>query len=132
LDTAAQEITLPEACTEIKLICGSALHFANVGNDDDAFGSAITQYGSIPANHELKIPMETGRQDNKKLLVGVQSGTGNLTIQPIIWALVDDIIEAKDKESDGGEKITKEERQQIILDNLLDIPAKIEPLIKGL
>jgi len=53
-------------------------------------------------------------------------------IQPIIWALVDDIIEAKDKESDGGEKITKEERQQIILDNLLDIPAKIEPLIKGL
>jgi len=53
-------------------------------------------------------------------------------IQPIIWALVDDIIEAKDKESDGGEKITKEERQQIIIDNLLDIPAKIEPLIKGL
>lgn len=53
-------------------------------------------------------------------------------IQPIIWALVDDIIEAKDKESDGGEKITREERQKIILDNLLDIPAKIEPLIKGL
>jgi len=53
-------------------------------------------------------------------------------IQPIIWALVDDIIEAKDKESDGGEKITKEERQKIIIDNLLDIPEKIEPLIKGL
>ena len=53
-------------------------------------------------------------------------------IQPIIWALVDDVIEAKDKESDGGEKITKEERQQIILNNLLDIPGKIEPLIKGL
>ena len=53
-------------------------------------------------------------------------------IQPIIWALVDDIIEAKNKDSDGGETITKEERQQIILDNLLDIPSKIEPLIKGL
>jgi len=53
-------------------------------------------------------------------------------IQPIIWALVDDIIEAKDKESDGGEKITKEERQKIIIDNLLDIPEKIEPLIKSL
>ena len=53
-------------------------------------------------------------------------------IQPIIWALVDDIIEAKDKDSKGGEKITKEERQQIILDNLLDIPEKIEPLIRGL
>lgn len=53
-------------------------------------------------------------------------------IQPIIWALVDDIIEAKEKDSKGGEKITREERQKIILDNLLDIPAKIEPLIKGL
>lgn len=80
LDTLAQEITLPEACTEIKLICASALHFANVGNDNDDFGGAITQYGSIPANHEFRIPMETGRQDNKKLLVGVQSGTDNLTL----------------------------------------------------
>jgi hypothetical protein len=53
-------------------------------------------------------------------------------IQPIVWALVDDIIEAKDKDSDGGEKITKEERQKIILDNLLDIPEKIEPLIREL
>jgi len=53
-------------------------------------------------------------------------------IQPIIWALVDDIIEAKGEDSDGGEKITKEERQKIILDNLLDIPEKIEPLIKDL
>ncbi len=80
LDTAAQEITLPEACTEIKLICPTALNFANVGSDDDIFGGAITQYGSIPANHELKIPMETGNQDNKKLLVGAQSGTDNLTL----------------------------------------------------
>lgn len=53
-------------------------------------------------------------------------------IQPIVWALVDDIIEAKSNESDGGSTITKEERQKIILDNLLDIPEKIEPLIRGL
>ena len=53
-------------------------------------------------------------------------------IQPIVWALVDDIIEAKAADSDGGETITKEERQQIILDNLLDIPEKIEPLIREL
>lgn len=53
-------------------------------------------------------------------------------IQPIIWDLVDDILDAKDKESDGGVVITREERQNIILDNLLDIPEKIEPLIKGL
>lgn len=53
-------------------------------------------------------------------------------IQPIIWDLVDDIIEAKKQNSDGGEQITKEERQKIILENLLDIPEKIEPLIKSL
>jgi hypothetical protein len=53
-------------------------------------------------------------------------------IQPVIWAIVDDIIEAKDEDSDGGSKVTKEERQQIILDNLLDIPEKIEPLIREL
>jgi hypothetical protein len=80
LDTAAQEITLPEACTDVLLICASALHIANVGNDDEVFGGAITQYGSIPANQQLTIAMETGRQDNKKLLVGVQSGTDNLTL----------------------------------------------------
>lgn len=80
LDTAAQEIILPEACTEIKLLCASACHFANVGNDDESFGGDITQYGSIPANHELVISMETGRQDNRKLLIGVQTGTDNLTL----------------------------------------------------
>ena len=53
-------------------------------------------------------------------------------IQPIIWDLVDDIIKAKAVDSDGGEKITKAERQQIILDNILDIPSKIEPLIREL
>lgn len=53
-------------------------------------------------------------------------------IQPIIWAIVDDIIEAKDNESDGGSMITMEERQKIIIHNLLDIPDKIEPLIRGL
>jgi hypothetical protein len=80
LGTTAQEITLPEACTEILLICASALNFANVGDDGDVFGTNITQYGSIPANQQIKIQMETGNQDNKKLLVGVQTGTDNLTL----------------------------------------------------
>jgi len=53
-------------------------------------------------------------------------------IQPIIWAIVDDLIEAKDPNSDGGEKITRDERQQIIIDHLLDLPGKIEPIIKDL
>lgn len=53
-------------------------------------------------------------------------------IQPIIWAIVEDLIEAKDPNSDGGDKITKEERQKIIFDHLLDLPSQIEPLIKDL
>lgn len=53
-------------------------------------------------------------------------------IQPVIWNIVDDIIEAKQPESDGGEKITRDERQEIIIEHLLDLPAKIEPIIKNL
>jgi hypothetical protein len=53
-------------------------------------------------------------------------------IQPIIWNIVEDIIEAKDEDSDGGSKITAKERQEIIIDNLLDLPKKIEPIIKDL
>jgi hypothetical protein len=53
-------------------------------------------------------------------------------IQPIIWNIVDDIVEAKSEDSDGGEKITRDERQEIIIEHLLDLPAKIEPIIKKL
>lgn len=53
-------------------------------------------------------------------------------IQPVIWNIVDDIIEAKQPDSDGGEKITRDERQEIIIEHLLDLPAKIEPIIKNL
>jgi hypothetical protein len=53
-------------------------------------------------------------------------------LQPVVWAIVDDVIEAKQPDSDGGEKITRDERQEIIIEHLLDVPAKIEPIIKGL
>jgi hypothetical protein len=53
-------------------------------------------------------------------------------IQPIIWDIVDDIIEAKEDDSDGGDKITRDERQEIIIEHLLDLPSKIEPLLKKL
>lgn len=53
-------------------------------------------------------------------------------IQPIIWNIVDDIVEAKSEDSDGGSKITRDERQEIIIEHLLDLPAKIEPIIKKL
>jgi len=53
-------------------------------------------------------------------------------IQPVIWEIVDDIIAAKDPASDGGAQVTKEERQKIILDHILDLPQKIEPLLRDL
>ena len=53
-------------------------------------------------------------------------------LQPIVWAIVDDIIDAKDPDSDGGEKITRDERQEIVIEHLLNIPALIEPIIKKL
>jgi hypothetical protein len=53
-------------------------------------------------------------------------------MQPIVWAIVDDIIDAKDPESDGGQKVTRDERQEIIIEHLLDLPAKLEPLLKDL
>jgi hypothetical protein len=53
-------------------------------------------------------------------------------IQPIVWDIVDDIIDAKDPESDGGQKVTRDERQEIIIEHLLDLPAKLEPLLKDL
>ena len=51
-------------------------------------------------------------------------------IQPMIWEIVDDIIAAAEDESEGGKEITKEERQQIIFDNLFALPELIEKIIK--
>lgn len=51
-------------------------------------------------------------------------------IQPMIWEIVDDIIAAADEDSVGGKEITKEERQQIIFDNLFNLPELIEKIIK--
>lgn len=53
-------------------------------------------------------------------------------LQPIVWAIVEDLHDAENADSDGGEKITAKERQQILIDNLLDLPAKLEPLLKEL
>jgi hypothetical protein len=53
-------------------------------------------------------------------------------MQPIVWDIVDDIIDAKDPKSDGGKKVTRDERQEIIIEHLLDLPAKLEPLLKKL
>jgi|TARA_R100001463_G_scaffold16452_2_gene42630 hypothetical protein len=51
-------------------------------------------------------------------------------IQPMIWAIVDDIIAAADEDSAGGSQITKEERQQIIFENLFNLPALMEKIVK--
>ena len=53
-------------------------------------------------------------------------------LQPIVWEIVEDLHNAQKEDSDGGEKITAKERQQILINNLLDLPAQLEPLLKEL
>jgi len=53
-------------------------------------------------------------------------------LHPIVVAIVDDIVEARDPDSDGGEKVTRAERQDIIIDHILDLPEKLEPILKDL
>jgi len=53
-------------------------------------------------------------------------------ILPVAQSIVSDIQEAKSLSSDGGKKITKEERQQIILDNLLKVAPLIDDIVKAL
>lgn len=53
-------------------------------------------------------------------------------LHPIVVQLVDDIIDARAADSDGGEKITRQERQNIIIDHILDLPEKLEPILQKL
>ena len=80
ITASAQQITLPRDCTKITFGSPSALYWANEGADGDAFDVDITDYSFVPANNLLTINMEVGRQSNRVLLIGTQSGTGNLSI----------------------------------------------------
>jgi hypothetical protein len=84
IDDTATKIIIPPAATRVSIGSVSALHFANSGGDDgDSFvdqGDGITDFGFIPANNVLPIDMETGRQSNRELLIGTQSGSGYLSI----------------------------------------------------
>lgn len=53
-------------------------------------------------------------------------------LTPIVSAIVDDILEARAADSDGGTKITRDERQEIIIEHVLDLPAKLEPILRDL
>lgn len=53
-------------------------------------------------------------------------------LHPIVVEIVDDIQAAKAADSEGGEQITRDERQEIIIENILDLPAKLEPILKKL
>ena len=53
-------------------------------------------------------------------------------LTPVLFEIVDDIMDAREGDSDGGEGITKAERQQIIMDNVLDIPEQIMKVLKDL
>lgn len=53
-------------------------------------------------------------------------------LHPIVVEIVDDIQAAKAPESEGGSKVTRDERQEIIIEHILDLPAKLEPILKNL
>lgn len=53
-------------------------------------------------------------------------------LHPIVVEIVDDIQAAKSESSDGGAKVTRDERQEIIIEHILDLPAKLEPILKNL
>lgn len=53
-------------------------------------------------------------------------------LHPIVVEIVEDIQAAKAADSDGGAKVTRDERQEIIIDHILDLPAKLEPILKNL
>lgn len=51
---------------------------------------------------------------------------------PVLWDIVDDIIDAREDDSEGGKKVTKSERQRIIMENVLDIPELIVKVIRDM
>lgn len=53
-------------------------------------------------------------------------------LYPIVVEIVDDIQAAKAPDSEGGAKVTRDERQEIIIEHILDLPAKLEPILKNL
>ena len=53
-------------------------------------------------------------------------------LYPIVVEIVDDIQAAKSEDSEGGSKVTRDERQEIIIEHILDLPAKLEPILKNL
>ena len=53
-------------------------------------------------------------------------------LTPYIFKLVDDVIDAKKKDSDGGKKITRTERQEIIMEHVIDFPQIIDIIVSEL
>lgn len=53
-------------------------------------------------------------------------------LYPIVVEIVEDIEDAKAAGSDGGSRVTRDERQEIIIEHILDLPAKLEPILKNL
>jgi hypothetical protein len=81
--TTAVQITLPRDCTSVSFGSVAALHWANTGSAGQTIGSSssgadITSYAFVPANNMFNLPMESGKQSNRNLLVVTQSGTADL------------------------------------------------------
>lgn len=53
-------------------------------------------------------------------------------IRPIIVSIVEDIAEAKKADSEGGKKVTKSEKSEIIFNSLTDAIPVIEDILEEL
>jgi hypothetical protein len=53
-------------------------------------------------------------------------------LYPIISRIVDDVQKAKNPSSEGGARVTKEERQEIIFSNIIQAVPVIEEIVKDL
>ena len=80
IGATAQKILIPITATKITFGSIQSLYFTNIGDDGDSFGAEITDYGFVPANNLFTLHLETGRQSNKNILIGVQSGSGDLCL----------------------------------------------------
>ena len=50
-------------------------------------------------------------------------------LMPIISEIIEDVQDAKDKDSDGGRKVTNKEKAQIATDAVLAVVPKLHALI---
>jgi hypothetical protein len=81
VSSTATKIIIPNGANTIAIGSPAALFIGNDGEDGDVFGDGgVEDYTFIPANNVYEMDLEIGRQSNRVLLVGTQSGSSTIHI----------------------------------------------------